>query len=108
MYFDFTAGDNSYKLRLTTRGLVTLEKDLGYNPIQLFGVGNKPKTPSTEDMLKVFKASLQPYHSELTEDEAYKIFDTWIDEGHLITEFIATIVEIYKVSGLIKSNNAKN
>lgn len=106
-YVEFTAGNTNYKLRLNTRGLITLEKDLGYNPIQLFGIGNKPVTPSVEDMLKVFKTALQPYHNT-TEEDSYTIFDSWLDEGHIITDFIPIIVDIYKVSGLLKSTNSKN
>lgn len=106
MYVDFAAGTATYKLRLNTRGLIALEKDLGYNPIQIFGMGDTPVTPSVEDMLKVFKASLQPYHSA-TDEEAYDIFDSWLEDGHTTTEFIGIIVEIYKVSGLVK-NNSKN
>lgn len=105
MYYEFNAGGKDYKLRLNTRGLIALEKDLGYNPIQLFGMGDAPVTPSMEDMLKVFKASLKPYH-EANDEEVYDIFDSWIEDGHITSEFISIIVEIYKVSGLIK--NSKN
>ena len=101
MFIDFAAGGKEYKLRLNTRGLITLEKDLGFNPIELFGIGEKPVNPSLENMLKVFKASLKPYH-EIKDDEIYSIFDAWLEDGHITTEFISVIVEVYKVSGLIK------
>ena len=39
------------------------------------------------------------------------IFDEYLNDGHIVTDFIAVIVEIYKVSGLIKNseeNTEKN
>ena len=36
MYVDFTAGNKEYKLRLTTRDVVALEKQLGCNPLMIF------------------------------------------------------------------------
>lgn len=107
LFVDFVANNTNYKLRINTRALIMLEKDLGYNPIKLFGVDvKKPVTPSLEDMLKVFKASLQPYHNS-TEEDAYAIFDAWLDDGHITTDFIPIIVEVYRASGLInkKSKN---
>ena len=79
-YVEFTAGNTNYKLRLNTRGLITLEKDLGYNPIQLFGIGNKPVTPSVEDMLKVFKTALQPYHNTTEEDSYTRLQDRFCQQ----------------------------
>jgi hypothetical protein len=102
MYIEFKAGEEVYKLRLNTKGLIELEKDLGYNPIQLFGVGDVPITPTLEDMMKVFKAALKPYH-DIKEDEVYKIFDNWLDDDHIITDFIKVIIDIYKASGLLKT-----
>lgn len=32
LYTDFTAGNKDYKLRLSTRNIVALEKQLGANP----------------------------------------------------------------------------
>lgn len=104
-YIEFEVGKEVYKLRLTTRSLIGLEQDLGYSPLQLFGVGDNPKTPSIEDMLKVFKASLKAYHEELKEDDVYAIFDTWIEDGHITSEFLAIIIKVYKASGLLRDNS---
>ena len=35
MYVDFAAGNKNYKLRLNTRNLVMLEKQLGCNPLAI-------------------------------------------------------------------------
>lgn len=109
MYVDFTAGNRDYKLRLTTRDVVALEKQLGCNPLMIFGNGDKVPTITT--MVQVLNAALQPMNNGITLDDAYDIFDEYLNDGHIVTDFIAVIVEIYKVSGLIKNsgeNTEKN
>lgn len=109
MYVDFIAGNRNYKLRLTTRGVVALEKQLGCNPLMIFGNGDKVPTITT--MVQVLNAALQPMNQGITLDDAYDIFDEYLNDGHIVTDFIAVIVEIYKVSGLIKNsgeNTEKN
>lgn len=109
MYVDFTAGNRNYKLRLTTRDVVALEKQLGCNPLMIFGNGDKVPTITT--MVQVLNAALQPMNHGITLDDAYDIFDEYLNDGHIVTDFIAVIVEIYKVSGLIKNsgeNTEKN
>lgn len=109
MYVDFTAGNKDYKLRLTTRDVVALEKQLGCNPLMIFGNGDKVPTITT--MVQVLNAALQPMNQGITLNDAYDIFDEYLNDGHIVTDFIAVIVEIYKVSGLIKNsgeNTEKN
>ena len=57
LYVDFTAGNKDYKLRLNTRNIVMLEKQIGCNPIAIFGDGDTIPTVTT--MVYVLYASLQ-------------------------------------------------
>ncbi len=100
MYYDFIAGGKEYKLRLNTRATVLLEKQLECNPISIFGAGDKLPTVTT--MVTILHASLQQYHHGIDMNEAYNIFDAWIADNHAITDFVAVIIELYKVSGIIK------
>ena len=102
-YVDFKAGNKEYKLRLTTRNIVSLEKALGCNPLSIFGDGETIPTITT--MVSVLHASLQSLHHGITMNDAYDIFDAYL-EDHAMTEFLPVIVEIYKVSGLMRE--AKN
>ena len=102
-YVDFKAGNKEYKLRLTTRNIVSLEKALGCNPLAIFGDGETIPTITT--MVSVLHASLQSLHHGITMNDAYDIFDAYL-EDHAMTEFLPVIVEIYKVSGLMRE--AKN
>lgn len=106
LYFDFEAGNKAYKLRLNTRNTVMLEKTLGCNPLAIFGTGETIPTITT--MVQVLFASMQQYHHGITLEEAYDIFDAYLEE-HSVTDFIPVILEVYKVSGIIpKSATEKN
>ena len=99
MYIDFKAGNKEYKLRLTTRSVLTLEKNLGCNPLMIFGKGDT--LPEIAKMVEILHASLQSYHHGITLDDACDIFDSYLLDGNSMTDFVAVIVEIYKASGII-------
>lgn len=100
MYVDFTAGNKEYKLRLTTRATITLEKTLGCNPLSIFGNGDTIPTVTT--MVTILHASMQNMNHGITLLDAYNIFDEWLEDGNTVTDFLPIIIDIYKVSGLIR------
>lgn len=102
LYVDFSAGEKEYKLRLNTRNVITLEKSLNGNPLSIFGTGNR--IPSITEMVAILHASLQQYHHNIGMNEAYEIFDAYLADGRTMTDFIPVIVDIYKASGIIKSD----
>ena len=106
LYIDFEADRKAYKLRLTTREVIALEKRLGCNPLSIFGAGDT--IPSVTQMVAILHASLQAYHHGTTYDATLDIFDAWLSEGHAITDFIPTIIEIYRTGGLIAPDKRKN
>ena len=100
MYVDFEAGNKAYKLRLNTRSIVSLEKQLGCNPIAIFGDGTT--LPTVESMVNVLYAALQPLNHGITLNDAYDIFDAYLEDGNSIVDFATLLLDIYKVSGIIK------
>ena len=107
MYIDFTAGNNTYKLRLSTRAVITLEKALECNPLSIFGDGDT--IPTVTVMIKILHAAMQQYNHGITVEDAADIFDEYLADGHAMTDFLEVIVELYKASGLIKNeDNEKN
>lgn len=102
MYVDFSAGNTDYKLRLNTRGVVALEKQLGCNPLAIFGNGDT--IPTVTVMVAILHASLQQFHHGISANDAFDIFDSWIDEGHSTVDFVNIILEIYKASGIVPNN----
>lgn len=107
MYVDFTAGNKDYKLRLSIRNTVALERQLGVNPLMIFGSGDT--IPTITVMVQILHAALQQYNHGISLDDAYGIFEAWLNDGNTITDFLPIIIEVYKVSGIIKQDaEAKN
>ena len=100
MYVDFSAGGKEYKLRLNTRNIVSLEKALGMNPLAIFGNGDTMPTITT--LVAILHASLQQYQHNITLDDAYDIFDNYLADGNTMTDFIPVVLDLYRVSGLIR------
>lgn len=100
MYYDFNAGNKAYKLRLNTRNTIALEKQLGCNPLAVFGDGET--VPTITVMVAILHASLQQYQHGITMADAADIFDEYLADGNAATDFIPVILEIYKASGLIR------
>lgn len=105
MYIDFTAGNNTYKLRLGTRAIVALEKQLGCNPLAIFGDGDT--IPPVTTMVYILHAAMQQYNHGITLDKAFEVFDDYLADGNAMTDFLNVIVELYKVSGLIKQEDTE-
>lgn len=105
LFYDFEVGGKPYKLRLNTRNTVALEKLLGSNPLGIFGDGETIPTVTT--MVSILYCSMQQYHHGITLNDAYDIFDKWIEDGHSVTDFIPVILEVYKVSGIIKEGTTE-
>lgn len=108
MYIDFEAGGKAYKLRLNTRNIVALEKQLGRNPLAIFGTGET--IPTITEMVNILHAALAQYQHGITLNDAYDIFDRYLEDGHTMTDFIPVILDLYKASGLIRTeeNPEKN
>ena len=107
MYVDFSAGNKDYKLRLNTRNLVMLEKQLGCNPLSIFGDGDT--LPTITEMVNILYCSLLQYNHGINLNDAYDIFDEYLADGNAITDFLNVIIGVYNVSGLIKeSTEQKN
>jgi len=104
-FINFEAGNRTYKLRLNTRNIVLLEKQLGVNPLNIFGAGDT--IPPITTMVQVLHASLQQYEHGITLNDAYDIFDEYLADGHSSVDFIPVIIEIYKASGILPKDSEK-
>lgn len=109
-YVNFETAKGTYRLRLNTRNLVLLEQNLNENPLPaLLRYLGREEIPPMELMIKILHASLLAYHPDMTEDKAYEVFDEWLDDNHIIAEFLPVIISIYRQAGLIeKGNDEKN
>ena len=105
LYTTFTVGTTDYKLRLNTRGIVMLEKQLGCNPVSIFGNGDTIPTVTT--MVAILHASLQQFHHGISLNDAYNIFDEYLADGNSSTDFLLVIVDIFKTSGIIPKDGTE-
>ena len=106
LYVDFHAGDKDYKLRLNTRSIAVLEKQIGFNPLGLFRANGT--LPTVTEMVSVLYCSMLQLNHGVSLDDAYDIFETWLNEDdHVATDFLDILVEIYEVSGLLKKGSTK-
>lgn len=101
-YIDFEVGNKSYRLRLNTRNIIALEKQLGCNPLSIFGNGET--IPTITVMVAVLHAALQQYNHGITMNDAFDIFDEYLADGHSTVDFIPVILDIYKASGIVPKN----
>lgn len=101
IYKEFKTKEQEYKLALNTSAICQLEKKINCNPIAIFGEGDT--IPTVTIMVAVLHASLQKFHHGIKESEAANIFDEWLEDGNTITDFVPVIIDIYKVSGLLKA-----
>jgi hypothetical protein len=99
MYVDFNVKEKNYKLRLATRNIVALEKAIGCNPLSIFNNGEE--LPSITTMVTILFHSMQKFNHGISLTDAYDIFDEYL-ENHSATDFISVILDIYKVSGIIR------
>ena len=101
-YVDFEAGNKSYKLRLNTRNIVALEKQLGCNPLSIFGDGET--LPPVSTMITILHSALQQLNHGISLNDAMDIFDDYLADGNEMASFIAVIIDIFKASVLIKED----
>jgi hypothetical protein len=87
---------------------VLLEKQLGCNPLNVFGTNlDNPTIPSITAMVAILHASLQQYNHGITMNDAFDIFDEYMEEGHPATDFIPIIMEIYQASGIVPKSKGE-
>ena len=105
LFKEFEVEGRTYKLALNTRSIMELEKKIGCNPLDiLVKVQSEESLPKVYDMVAIIWASLLKFNHGIKFDDCYDIFDDYLNEGHAITDFLEVMLEIFKVSGLIKED----
>lgn len=101
LYTAWTVGDQEYRLRLTTKATVDLEKKLRRNPVEVFMDAAGGRLPTLSDMAATLHASLQPLQHGFTEGMTFDLLDKWFEDEHTMTELIPILLEVFQVSGLV-------
>lgn len=97
-----TINNKDYKARLSARTCIELEKKLGTNPLNVFmEIAQKGQLPDVETLITIFQASLTQFQHGIKMEDAYEIYDEFVDEGHNIMDLVPMLLEVFKVSGLM-------
>lgn len=107
-YVSLIINGTEYKLRLTTRVCIALEKQLGYNPLQLFMAIEAGELPKLTDMLIIFNAMLQPLNHGINIDKVYDIFDDYCAEGHNMFDLVPVFIDVFKAGGFINAGGEED
>lgn len=103
MYTELIIGGETYKLRLNTRSSISLEKALGYNPINLLMQMEQNKMPKLTDIIIVLQAMLQCFHHGITVDKTMDLFDAYVADGKGMFDLLPIFIEVFKQSGYISN-----
>lgn len=102
MYYTLTVKDNDYKLRLSAKACVDLEKKLGRNPVAVIAdMATSQTIPGLDVILTIVQGSMSQFNHGIDMNKMYEIYDDYVDEGHTMFDLIAVIGEVFKVSGLL-------
>jgi hypothetical protein len=103
MFTELIIGGESFKLRLTTKASVALEKALGYNPISMLMDIDNGVMPKLNDVLIMLQVMLQTYHHGYSMDKVYDLFDRYVAEGKGMFDLIPIFVEVFQQSGYLST-----
>lgn len=101
MYSELTIGTEAYKLKLTTRASVQMERALGFNPVVMLMKIEEGEMPKLNDLLIILQYMLQTYHHGFNLDRVYDLFDRYVADGHNMFDLIPVFVEVFQNSGYI-------
>jgi hypothetical protein len=104
MFTELMINGESYKLKLTTKASVSLERALGYNPITMLMDIEKGKMPKLNDILIMLQAMLTTYHHNMNMERVFDLFDEYVAEGGSMFDLIPIFVKVFEQSGYISSS----
>jgi len=108
LYAEVKIGKKEYKLRLGARDIISLEKKLGSNPLDIFMSIEQGRLPKLEAVLLILQASMTKYHNGMTVDKVYDLYDEYMEDGGTFMDLIPSLIEVFKVSGFFKTEVSEN
>lgn len=117
IYKQITINGTDYKLRMTGKSIIEVEKKLGNNPLNILTsalgamqVGDIDKMtlssfkmPKLTDLLYVFWGALLPMNSKISFDAACDLYTDYISDGHSYDDFLTLMLDVLTVSGFMKA-----
>lgn len=104
---NITVNNIDYRLRLTAKGCIELEKK-GINPLTVFAGVSGTNIPSISTILTIFGESIKQLNHGISDADVMDIFDKYIEEGHDIADIIQLIIEVFQDSGLAPKDDTED
>ncbi len=101
MYTEFKAGEKTYKLELNNRAILQLERDLGYNPLQMFMDIDNDVLPKLGDMLRVLHRSMATYNHGIRYDDTADILDDFFKDGNTLWDLVPVLITVFQEAGFL-------
>lgn len=100
-YTELETSREVYKLRLTTKTTIALEKALGYNPLLMLLKIDAGEIPKVTDVIIMLHNMLQALNHGITLEKTYDIYDDYIATGKTMFDLVPLFIEVFQNSGLL-------
>lgn len=98
-----------YKLRLTLIDVVQLERLLGESPLNILYKATQGYNFNLEDLIMIlYTALLQDGEKQYSIDDAYDIFDDYIENVGDVGSFFLVLLKLFEDMGFISQNNEED
>ena len=95
-----------YKLRLTLIDVVQLERLLGESPLNILYKATQGYNFNIEDLIMIlYTALLQDGEKKYSIDDAYDIFDDYVENVGNVGSFFSVLLKLFEDMGFISQNN---
>ncbi|EJW14284.1 DUF6096 family protein [Paenibacillus alvei] len=102
LYSTLRVGEKEYKLRVTAKIAVDIERKIGKPLLSIFGEGNLNELPGIETLLIVLHGALQTYEHGISLEDVYCIYDKYVEGDGSYAGLLQELVEVLKISGFFK------
>lgn len=108
LYTTVVIKEKEYKLRLSAKSCVELEKRLGGNPLNIFMNVSTGVLPSLESLLIMLHQSLVEYQHGITMDDVFALYDDYCsEEGNNMMSLITVMLQVFKDAGFIPRDDSE-
>ena len=100
--------NETYQLRLTTKGCINIENRIGQNPLNVFIQASENKMPKMNDLMIILHECLNTMNHGLKIEDVYNIYDQYCEEGGDFMTLIELLVGVFEDSGFVPKEESKN
>ncbi len=100
--------NETYNLRLTTKGCVNIENRIGQNPLNVFVQASENKMPKMTDLMVILHECLSTCNHGIKIDDVFKIYDKYCEEGGDFLSLIELLVGVFEDAGFMPKDEEED